>query len=211
MNSAVAAAPPASHSAGLYRAAMFDAGAWLARMGPLATLRALAGATGWIYARTHPARVAVVEENLRLLDAALPPSSARGVYSAFAQTLADYFHIGTRPPEEAVKIITRIDGEEHLRAAHQLGRGVLIVTAHFGLFELGGLLLAQRGYPAVVLTYPDGQTLSTTVQDNFFWIDNTPTTTRTIKPSLPPVSLSQLPAVEWLGANGAPIGPPLSN
>ena len=31
----------------------------------------------------------------------------------------------------------------------------MIVTAHLGLFELGGLLLAQQGYPAAVLTYPE--------------------------------------------------------
>ena len=36
-----------------------------------------------------------------------------------------------------------------------LGKGALIVTAHFGLFELGGLLLAQRGFDSVVLTYPE--------------------------------------------------------
>ncbi len=34
-------------------------------------------------------------------------------------------------------------------------RARCIVTAHFGLFELGGLLLAQHGFPAVVLTYPE--------------------------------------------------------
>ena len=36
---------------------------------------------------------------------------------------------------------------EHLQQAHELGKGALMVTAHFGLFELGGLLLAQHGFP----------------------------------------------------------------
>ena len=146
---------PAPHSAGLYRAAMFNAGAWLARWFPLAFTRALAATIGWLYTVTHPGKVAIIEGNLRLLDAAIGEKKARRVYPAFARTMADYFYIGTRPPEEAVKIIRQIDGVEHLHAAQQLGKGALVVTAHFGLFELGGLLLAQHGFPATVLTYPE--------------------------------------------------------
>lgn len=146
---------PAAHSAGLYRAAMFDLGAWLARHFPLGFLRGLAGAAGWFYALFHPKRVAVIRNNLRLLDASQTNESARKVYREFGQTLSDYFHIGTRSPEEAVAIIGQIDGLEHLKKARELGKGALIVTAHFGLFELGGLLLAQHGFSSTVLTHPE--------------------------------------------------------
>jgi lauroyl/myristoyl acyltransferase len=145
----------APHSVGLYRTTMFDAGAWLARRFPLGVLRALAAWAGWLYAITHPQRVAIVQRNLQLLDASLESKSARRVYSEFGKTLTDYFYIGTRPPEHAARIIARIDGTEHLREAHALGRGALVVTAHFGLFELGGLLLTQYGFPSMVLTYPE--------------------------------------------------------
>ncbi len=154
--SAAAPSPPtAPHSAGLYRASMFSAGAWLARCLPLGLLRAAAGTAGSIYALTHPQRVAVVQRNLQLLEASLKKKSARRVYGEFGKTLADYFYIGTRPPGKAVRIIAKIDGEEHLRQAHERGKGALVVTAHFGLFELGGLFLAQRGFPCAVLTYPE--------------------------------------------------------
>ena len=145
----------APHSAGLYRAAMFDFGATLARWFPLSFLRALANGAGLLYARLHAERVTVVHRNLKLLDASIPLSRARRVYGEFGKTLADYFHIGTHPPEQAVRIITLVDGLEHLQEAHAMGKGALIVTAHFGLFELGGLLLAQHGFPATVLTYPE--------------------------------------------------------
>jgi lauroyl/myristoyl acyltransferase len=134
---------------------MFDLGAWLARIFPLAFVRAIAGWGGWLYAITHPARVAVVHRNLQLLDATLTEKSARIVYCEFGKNLADYFYIGTRPTPEAVQIIGQIDGEEHLRQAHESGKGALVVTAHLGLFELGGLLLASHGIPSVVLTYPE--------------------------------------------------------
>jgi lauroyl/myristoyl acyltransferase len=147
--------PTAPHSTGLYRAAMFDTGAWLARCFPLGVIRTLAGFAGWLYAFTHPQRVAVVKRNLQLLDASLTQKSARRVYREFGKTLADYFYIGTRSPEEAVRIITKNDGAEHFRKAHELGQGALVVTAHFGLFELGGLMVAQMGFPCTVLTYPE--------------------------------------------------------
>jgi lauroyl/myristoyl acyltransferase len=145
----------APHSAGLYRAAMFDLGATLARWFPLGFLRALANAAGLLYARLHADRVAVVQRNLQLLNPAITALLAQHVYGEFGQTLADYFHVGTRPPGDAARIITQIDGLEYLRQAHTAGKGALIVTAHFGLFELGGLLLAQHGFPATVLTYPE--------------------------------------------------------
>jgi lauroyl/myristoyl acyltransferase len=134
---------------------MFELGAWFARALPLTMLRKLAGLAGGLYASTHPGRVAVVARNLQLLDPASTKASARQVYCEFGKTLADYFYIGTRPRSQAAGIIAQIDGAEHLRHAHELGRGALIVTAHFGLFELGGLLLAEHGYPSVVLTYPE--------------------------------------------------------
>ncbi len=145
----------APHSAGLYRAAMFDLGAALARWLPLPLLRALANGAGLLYAWLHADRVAVVRGNLQLLDLSQTPGLSRHVYGEFGKTLADYFHIGTRPPKEAASIIAQVDGLEHLQQAHALGKGALIVTAHFGLFELGGLLLAQHGFPATVLTYPE--------------------------------------------------------
>lgn len=146
---------PAPHSARLYRAVLFDLGALLARLFPLALLRVLAAWTGWLYALTHPGRVAVVRRNLQLLDDTLGQRAARRVYAEFGRTLTDYFHIGTRSQKKAMHLIGEIDGDDHLRAAQEIGKGALIVTAHFGLFELGGLLLAWQGFDAVVLTYPE--------------------------------------------------------
>jgi len=143
------------HSPGLYRAPMFDFGAWLGRVLPLRFTRAVAGLAGRLYAWTHPARVRVVHRNLRLLDDSLSLKTARRVYGEFGKTLADYFYIGTRPAAEAARIISRRSGQEHLEEAHRQGKGALIVTGHFGLFELGGLLMAQSGFPSVALTFPE--------------------------------------------------------
>jgi len=134
---------------------MFDAGAWLARCIPPRITRSLAGWAGWLYAITHPRRVAVVQRNLELLITGPNKQSPRRVYCEFGKTLADYFYIGTRAPEKAVRIITKNEGLEHFWTAHEQGKGALVVTAHFGLFELGALMVAQMGIPCAVLTYPE--------------------------------------------------------
>jgi KDO2-lipid IV(A) lauroyltransferase len=153
----VASPSPSSppHSPNLYRAAAFAWGERLARALPLSVLRALAGMAGLAYAWTHPRRVAVVERNLQLLDPSLGPKNARRVYAEFGRTLADYFHIGTRPAEEAERIVATTAGHDCLEEARRQGRGAIIVTAHFGLFELGALLMARAGCPCTVLTFPE--------------------------------------------------------
>lgn len=43
-------------------------------------------------------------------------------------------------------------GEEHLEKALERGKGVICVTPHLGNWELGGYVLAQKGYPIHILT-----------------------------------------------------------
>jgi KDO2-lipid IV(A) lauroyltransferase len=43
-------------------------------------------------------------------------------------------------------------GFEHLEQARAAGKGTILVTAHFGNWELGGTLLALRGLPMTVIT-----------------------------------------------------------
>lgn len=44
-------------------------------------------------------------------------------------------------PVERVRALCRLEGFEHLEAARQLGRGVILLSAHFTSLELGGRLL----------------------------------------------------------------------
>ncbi len=134
---------------------MFSCGAGLARWLPLRITRLLAGFLGMLYGLTHPSLVTRVHKNLQLLDAAIARKSARQLCLEFGKTLADYFYIGTRSPAEAVKLVDQKVGYPHLEQLREQGSGALIVTAHLGLFELGGLLTAYHGLPAAVLTLPE--------------------------------------------------------
>jgi KDO2-lipid IV(A) lauroyltransferase len=68
----------------------------------------------------------------------------------FARMLADYFYCAAGG--NARGLLDQWDGIEHLEAAQSAGRGVVLVTAHLGNWELGGILLALRGLPMNVVT-----------------------------------------------------------
>lgn len=50
-------------------------------------------------------------------------------------------------------LIGRRVGKEHLDAAMSAGRGAILISPHLGNWELGGLGLAEMGYPINVLTF----------------------------------------------------------
>jgi KDO2-lipid IV(A) lauroyltransferase len=71
----------------------------------------------------------------------------------FSHMLADYFLCaGADAPKQARRLLHGWSGEDHLAAAQARGNGAIIVTAHLGHWELGGLMLARRGLPLTVIT-----------------------------------------------------------
>ena len=71
----------------------------------------------------------------------------------FAFYWVDLFRFGQLPPEQA-DALARIHGFEHVERTHAAGKGVVILTAHYGVYELGSLLLG-RGKPTSVVFVPD--------------------------------------------------------
>jgi KDO2-lipid IV(A) lauroyltransferase len=52
--------------------------------------------------------------------------------------------------------LVSLSGEDKLRTALSKGRGVLLLSAHLGNWELFGVAMAARGYPAAVITKISG-------------------------------------------------------
>jgi len=72
--------------------------------------------------------------------------------SNFSRMLADYFYLSAVDSPRVQALLEEWRGFEHLQAALARGKGVILVTAHLGNWELGGLLLAMRGLPMTVIT-----------------------------------------------------------
>lgn len=111
----------------------------------------------WLYVRGRPAVIEVVAGNLALVLGRTPPEAETArTFTSFAVSLADYYHVGARPKADAVALVAERIGFEHMKAAHDAGRGALLLTAHLGLFELGGVVMQDVGFPVVALTLPEG-------------------------------------------------------
>ena len=68
---------------------------------------------------------------------------------------SDLFRFAQLPMEEARAHLDVVQGMEHLEAAVASGKGALMLTAHFGNYELGGVLLGQLDMPVSVVYVKD--------------------------------------------------------
>ena len=63
--------------------------------------------------------------------------------------MADFLSWMRMTPERLQKRVRELHGEEHVTEALQAGKGVIFVSGHFGLWDLGGAMLAQR-FPVLI-------------------------------------------------------------
>mgnify|MGYP000271130493 CR=1 FL=1 len=80
---------------------------------------------------------------------------ARDMVRQHARAWVDFFFYGQRPPEAALAQFASIEGLEHMDEAMAGGRGVILLTAHAGNYELGGLLLKARNLKVHAVYKPD--------------------------------------------------------
>src|SRR5205814_6646725 len=85
----------------------------------------------------------------------------------FSRMLADYFYYSSRPPRAAKALLGSWTGYEHLTAAMEAGKGILLITGHLGNWELGGVLLAHRGIPMNVITLDEPSTALTAWRERY--------------------------------------------
>ncbi len=79
---------------------------------------------------------------------------ARDVFRNFAKYLVDFFRF-SKIDLSYIKKFVILKGLSNIDEAISLGKGVIMLSAHIGNWELGGFVLGMLGYPinAVVLTH----------------------------------------------------------
>lgn len=81
--------------------------------------------------------------------------ASRRLFRNYAEQLADYAWFFGTPDIRVEEAFSEAEGYEHVERAREAGKGTLLVTAHLGFWELGGLLFRQWGLPVKVLTLED--------------------------------------------------------
>lgn len=152
-------APPRWHTHDWNRAAVYRWGAPVLGALPRRARLALASAVASVV--RFPAERAVVRGNLARIAAGLPAGQrerlARQVFSHFAMCFADLISTNRRTPALA-PLLAAVEGRERLEAAMAEARGLILMTAHLGNWELAGRILAlrfARPTHVVVATEPD--------------------------------------------------------
>ncbi len=75
------------------------------------------------------------------------------VFRNFAKYLVDFFRFEKIDPEYIKKNI-KLENIHNFDQALAKGKGVIVLSAHLGNWELGGVVIAQLGYPFWVVALP---------------------------------------------------------
>jgi len=138
-----------------YRLATFKAARGVAKTLPRGLCQILAGAIGRCsHAVSREPRQAL-RANLQVvtgIDGKEIDRLCRRNFSNFLKMLADYFYTAGAGPEKIRALLAEWRGFENLVAARERGKGTIVITAHLGNWELGGLLLAASGFPLTVIS-----------------------------------------------------------
>jgi len=80
------------------------------------------------------------------------------VYRNFGKYLIDYFYFTPITPRQLKKYV-KVAGEDYIKEAVAHDKGTILLTAHFGNWEIGAGTLTTAGYPitAVVLEQQNAQ------------------------------------------------------
>jgi lauroyl/myristoyl acyltransferase len=78
---------------------------------------------------------------------------ARKTFQYFGKYLADFIRFRRLSPE-GIRACVSIQGLEHLEAIRDSKRGAIMLTAHFGNWELGGAFIASMGIPVNAVVRP---------------------------------------------------------
>ncbi|MCX6996110.1 MAG: hypothetical protein NTV49_03260 [Kiritimatiellaeota bacterium] len=79
---------------------------------------------------------------------------ARKTFQYFGKYLVDFFRFARLTPAQVHHLVS-LEHTDYLAAAQQHGRGVLLVTAHVGNWELGGAVIAALGYRVNAVVLPE--------------------------------------------------------
>jgi lauroyl/myristoyl acyltransferase len=136
-----------------YRAWLWRLGKGAVRILPLGVLRQFCLLIAEVYYRVHAERRWVVIHNLLPAVAGDEAAARRAAHALFQQFAVKMMELWRFESGTAVfSWFTAGIDWKILEEAHRRGKGVLLVTPHLGNWEIGGALLAQRGYPLLVLT-----------------------------------------------------------
>lgn len=111
---------------------------------------------GYMFYYLIPIRKKIIQDNINLVFTHYSlhekKKLAQAFYSHLATTLKEVFFMGYYSKKHLNHLVT-IKGIEHLLAAQKKGRGVMLLTGHFGNWELTSLIAMSQLKPLIGLVH----------------------------------------------------------
>ncbi|MBI5025661.1 MAG: lysophospholipid acyltransferase family protein [Nitrospirae bacterium] len=80
---------------------------------------------------------------------------ARQLFRNYSKYLVDYGRFTRMSKTDILQRVVYFDGKENLDNASKMNRGLILLTAHLGNWELGGIFFGSYGIETNVITIPD--------------------------------------------------------
>ncbi len=107
-----------------------------------------------IYSLFHPTSRRIIFENLSTVLKGKPErdirSFVRATFRNFAKYLIDFLR-ASRMDRRFIERYVKVENREHLDNALKDSRGVIALSAHFGNWELGGIVTSLLDYPINII------------------------------------------------------------
>lgn len=137
--------------------ALLRAGLAVARRLPADSAARLGARLSGLAYRPLSIRRELVEQHLRFAfpdrDEAWIRNTAQAAYAHIGRELISMLRMADAPREALIES-TSLHGLEPVREAVDTGRGVVLVTGHFGNWEIGAASVAARGLPVDIVVQP---------------------------------------------------------
>jgi len=85
------------------------------------------------------------------------PFLAREVFRNFGRYLVEFFCLDKMMTDEFIRSHITLEHIEHFQECFAAGKGAVVLTAHLGNWELGGILLGKLGHPLTIIALPHNE------------------------------------------------------
>ena len=132
---------------------LFKVGQFLARVLPRKMAYAIVMFLCDLHFRFSKRDRRAVENNLKIILGTdhVPPQDVRAVFRYFGQYLLEFFTMTQRLSPEFIQEHVHVNNIEYLNEVLQKGKGGIVVSAHLGNWEMGGVVLPMMGFPLSVV------------------------------------------------------------
>ena len=98
-----------------------------------------------------------VENNLSHVfnDSAKVKTIGKEIFINYGIYVADWAKLITEDSEKVLSRFSAIQGREAFKSAYEKGKGIILLAAHLGNWELGGFFFGRSGIPINIITAKD--------------------------------------------------------